>query len=81
MQEPEWMTTFNQSDCLCYTKLYYKDLTPAFGGQFGLANYERRIHIFDRELEELRSLNRTRFYLMRDLRRSKNRIKSLLQNG
>ena len=37
------------------------------------------IHIFDRELEELRSLNRTRFYLMRDLRRSKNRIKSFLQ--
>lgn len=26
------------------------------------------IHIFDQELEELRSLNRTRFYLMRDLR-------------
>ena len=39
----------------------------------------RGIHIFDRELEELRSLNRTRFYLMRDLRRSKNRIKSFLQ--
>lgn len=37
------------------------------------------IHIFDREQEELRSLNRTRFYLMRDLRRSKNRIKSFLQ--
>jgi len=37
------------------------------------------IHIFDRNLEELRSLNRTRFYLMRDLRRSKNRIKSFLQ--
>jgi transposase len=37
------------------------------------------IHIFDRELEEMRSLNRTRFYLMRDLRRSKNRIKSFLQ--
>jgi len=37
------------------------------------------IHIFDRELEELRTLNRTRFYLMRDLRRSKNRIKSFLQ--
>ena len=37
------------------------------------------IHIFDRELEELRSLNRTRFYLMRDLRRSKTRIKSFLQ--
>jgi transposase len=37
------------------------------------------IHIFGRELEELRSLNRTRFYLMRDLRRSKNRIKSFLQ--
>jgi transposase len=37
------------------------------------------IHIFDRDLEELRSLNRTRFYLMRDLRRSKNRIKSFLQ--
>jgi transposase len=36
------------------------------------------IHVFDRELEELRSLNRTRFYLMRDLRRSKNRIKSFL---
>jgi len=39
----------------------------------------RGIHIFDREIEELRSLNRTRFYLMRDLRRSKNRIKSFLQ--
>jgi transposase len=37
------------------------------------------IHIFDRNLEELRSLNRTRFYLMRDLRRAKNRIKSFLQ--
>jgi transposase len=36
------------------------------------------IHIFDRDQEELRSLNRTRFYLMRDLRRSKNRIKSFL---
>ena len=36
------------------------------------------IHVFDRELEELRTLNRTRFYLMRDLRRSKNRIKSFL---
>jgi transposase len=30
-------------------------------------------------MEELRSLNRTRFYLMRDFRRSKNRIKSFLQ--
>jgi transposase len=39
----------------------------------------RGIHIFNREMEELRSLNRTRFYLMRDLRRSKNRIKSFLQ--
>ena len=39
----------------------------------------RGIHIFNRELEELRSLNRTRFYLMRDLRRSKTRIKSFLQ--
>jgi len=38
----------------------------------------RGIHVFDRELEELRSLNRTRFYLMRDLRRSKGRIKSFL---
>jgi transposase len=38
----------------------------------------RGIHVFDRDLEELRSLNRTRFYLMRDLRRSKNRIKSFL---
>jgi transposase len=38
----------------------------------------RGINVFDRELEELRSLNRTRFYLMRDLRRSKNRIKSFL---
>jgi transposase len=38
----------------------------------------RGITVFDRELEELRSLNRTRFYLMRDLRRSKNRIKSFL---
>jgi transposase len=37
------------------------------------------IHVFDREAEELRSLNRTRFFLMRDLRRSKNRIKSFLQ--
>jgi transposase len=37
------------------------------------------IHVFDRDMEELRSLNRTRFYLMRDLRRSKNRIKSFLQ--
>lgn len=36
------------------------------------------INVFDRELKELRSLNRTRFYLMRDLRRSKNRIKSFL---
>lgn len=36
------------------------------------------IHVFDRDLEELRSLNRTRFYLMRDLRRSKTRIKSFL---
>jgi transposase len=46
----------------------------------GLENGSLRgIHIFDRELEELRSLNRTRFYLMRDLRRSKNRIKSFLQ--
>jgi transposase len=37
------------------------------------------IHVFDREQKELRSLNRTRFYLMRDLRRSKTRIKSFLQ--
>jgi transposase len=37
------------------------------------------IYVLDRELEELRTLNRTRFYLMRDLRRSKNRIKSFLQ--
>jgi transposase len=37
------------------------------------------IYVFDRDMEELRSLNRTRFYLMRDLRRSKNRIKSFLQ--
>jgi transposase len=37
------------------------------------------IYVFERDLEELRSLNRTRFYLMRDLRRSKNRIKSYLQ--
>jgi transposase len=36
------------------------------------------INVFDREHEELRTLNRTRFYLMRDLRRSKNRIKSFL---
>jgi len=36
------------------------------------------IHVFDRDKEELRTLNRTRFYLMRDLRRSKNRIKSFL---
>jgi len=41
-------------------------------------NSLRGIHVFDRDLEELRSLNRTRFYLMRDLRRSKNRIKSFL---
>ncbi len=39
----------------------------------------RPIHIFDPVMEELRSLNRTRFYLIRDLRRSKNRIKSFLQ--
>jgi len=39
----------------------------------------RGIYIFDREHEELRSLNRTRFYLMRDLRRNKGRIKSFLQ--
>jgi transposase len=38
----------------------------------------RGIHVFNRDHEELRSLNRTRFYLMRDLRRSKNRIKSFL---
>jgi transposase len=38
----------------------------------------RGIHIFDRNMEELRSLNRTRFFLMRDLRRSKSRIKSFL---
>jgi transposase len=37
------------------------------------------IHVFDRNEEELRTLNRTRFYLMRDFRRSKNRIKSFLQ--
>src|SRR3989339_426070 len=42
-------------------------------------NSLRGIHVFDRDMEELRSLNRTRFYLMRDLRRSKNRIKSFLQ--
>jgi transposase len=36
------------------------------------------IYVFERDMEELRSLNRTRFYLMRDLRRSKNRIKSFL---
>jgi transposase len=46
----------------------------------GLENGSLRgIHIFNRDMEELRSLNRTRFYLMRDLRRSKNRIKSFLQ--
>jgi transposase len=39
----------------------------------------RPIHIFNRDMEELRSLNRTRFYLMRDYRRSKTRIKSFLQ--
>ena len=45
----------------------------------GLENGSLRgIHIFDRELEELRSLNMTMIYLMRDLRRSKNRIKSFL---
>jgi len=37
------------------------------------------IYVFDRNEEELRTLNRTRFYLMRDFRRSKNRIKSFLQ--
>jgi transposase len=37
------------------------------------------IHVFGRNEEELRTLNRTRFYLMRDFRRSKNRIKSFLQ--
>jgi len=41
-------------------------------------NSLRGIHVFDREPEEIRTLNRTRFYLMRDLRRSKNRIKSFL---
>ena len=41
-------------------------------------NSLRGIHVFGRDHEELRSLNRTRFYLMRDLRRSKNRIKSFL---
>jgi Transposase and inactivated derivatives len=46
----------------------------------GLENGSLRgIHIFNRDMEELRSLNRTRFYLMRDFRRSKNRIKSFLQ--
>lgn len=37
------------------------------------------IHIFNRELKELRSLNRESFYLMRDLRRSKTRTKSFFQ--
>lgn len=41
-------------------------------------NSLRGIHVFERDQEELRSLNRTRFYLMRDLRRSKTRIKSFL---
>ena len=36
------------------------------------------IHVFDRDLEELRSLNRTRMNLGKDFRRSKNRIKSFL---
>ena len=36
------------------------------------------IHVFERDLEELRSLNRTRMNLMKDFRRSKNRIKSFL---
>lgn len=36
------------------------------------------IYIFDRGLEELRNLNRTRMNLMKDFRRSKNRIKSFL---
>ncbi len=36
------------------------------------------IHEFDRDLEELRSLNRTRMNLMKDFRRSKTRIKSFL---
>jgi hypothetical protein len=40
VQNPECMTSFSQSDCLYHIKLYYKDLTPALGGQFGLANYE-----------------------------------------
>ena len=54
---------------------YYSAYEAGFCGYGSL----RGIHIFDREIEELRSLNRTRFYLMRDLRRSKNRIKSFLQ--
>ena len=37
----------------------------------------RAIHIFDRELEELRSLNRTRFYLMRDLQKKQEQDKKL----
>lgn len=36
------------------------------------------IHVFERDLEELRSLNRTRMNLMKDFCRSKNRIKSFL---
>jgi len=38
----------------------------------------RGIHVFEPHLEELRTLNRTRINLMKDFRRSKNRIKSLL---
>jgi len=38
----------------------------------------RGIYVFERDQEELRSLNRTRMNLMKDFRRSKNRIKSFL---
>src|ERR1035437_6637033 len=33
LQKPDILTTYSQSDCLKHTKLYYKDLTPAFDGQ------------------------------------------------
>jgi transposase len=60
-------------------KLYKRDPVDSRKLARGLEkNSLHGIHVLDRDLEELRSLNRTRFYLMRDLRRSKNRIKSFL---
>jgi len=63
-------------------KSLYNYLRRMFPGGTYYSAYEAGfcgygIHVFDREMEELRSLNRTRFYLMHDLRRSKNRIKKL----